>query len=64
MNNLSWLVLFICFLGLEVAALLYRRDKLEPATYWIRKVLHVSPFVWLALLAFWLWLGYHFFVEA
>lgn len=64
--NWAWLVLLLAFLGLEGLALLNRKDRLEPATYWLRKVLMLhdrwAPLYWLAV-GLWLWLGVHFLID-
>ncbi|MGH2373030.1 MAG: hypothetical protein ACRDIC_06070 [bacterium] len=65
--NWLWLGLLVAFGLLETAALLNRRDRFQPATYWIRKILALTNrwqvLFWLAV-GLWLWLGLHFFVES
>lgn len=62
-----WLILLSGVVGLETASFLNERDKLNPATYWIRRLLMLrnrwQPLYWIAL-GFWLWLGVHFFIDA
>jgi hypothetical protein len=65
--NWLWLLVGVEFVAFEVAALMNRRDKFEPATFWLRKLLMLrsrwAPLYWLGL-GFYAWLGVHFFVDS
>ena len=65
--NWAWLVLLGAFGVLEATALLNKRDRFEPATYWIRKVLMLrnrwQP-LWYLGFGLWAWLGVHFFLDS
>lgn len=64
--NWLWFIPLLSFLLLEAGSLLNQKDKWEPATYWIRKVLMLrnryAPLYWLGF-GLWLWLGVHFFID-
>ena len=47
---------------MEGVALWSGEDELQPITYYWRKAME-RPAVWVATLIFWVWLGYHFFIE-
>lgn len=65
--NWLWLIPLVSFGVFETLALLSKRDKFQPATYWIRKLLmlrnRAQPLWWLSagLLG---WLAYHFLVDS
>jgi hypothetical protein len=65
--NWLWLIPFGGFAVFETAALLNKRDKFQPATYWIRKLLMLrnrwTPLYYLGI-GLWVWLGVHFFVDS
>ena len=65
--NWLWLVPVLGFGVLEALALLNKRDKFQPLTYWMRKILmlrnRLAPLYWLAA-GLWLWLGVHFFIDS
>jgi len=65
--NWLWLVPLLSFLGLEVAALLDSRDRFQPATYWLRRLLmlrnRAQP-LWWATAGLLLWLNYHFLIDS
>jgi hypothetical protein len=65
--NWMWLISLVSFGVLETLALLNKRDKFEPATYWIRRLLMLrsrwQPLYWLAA-GLWVWLGVHFFIDS
>lgn len=56
-GTLTFLVLVAEAIGLARST-----DQLQPLTYYVRRLLE-RPLVYFALLFFWLWVGYHFFIE-
>ena len=56
--NHAWLAVLFAFLGLEAWAILYRGDRMQPATYWLR----LLPWTFRAIAI--VWLGFHFLVES
>ncbi len=64
--NWLWLVPALGFTVLETLALLNRKDKFQPATYWIRKFFmtwnRAMPLYWI-LAGVWVWLGVHFLID-
>ncbi len=63
--NLLWLIPLLGFGVLETLALLNRRDKFQPATYWIRRFFMTwnrwQPLYWIGA-GLWVWLGVHFLI--
>lgn len=64
--NWLWLIPLLSFGVLESVALLNRRDRFEPATYWLRRLLMLrsrwAPLYFVAL-GVYAWLGVHFFID-
>ena len=60
-----WLVIGVVALVVELVGLFWENQRrgIEPLTRIIRDRLMRQPVVYLGILVFWLWLGFHFFVE-
>lgn len=56
--NWLWAVIFLAGLVLEGLALANRHDRLQPATYWLRKLPWITRFLILA------WLVQHFLIAS
>jgi hypothetical protein len=62
MSGLIWLSLAFCGLAYEMIALASRTDAHQPLTYYVRRIIR-RPVAWVAALAFWGWVAWHFFVS-
>jgi hypothetical protein len=54
-------IVFLVFIY-EMGALAKRTDGWQPYTYYVRRMIR-SKLLWAAAFLFWLWLGFHFFIE-
>ena len=61
---MGWVFGVLAFLVLlaEGIALARSTDRLQPLTYYVRRLME-RPMFYVALFLFWVWLGYHFFIE-
>ena len=63
MSAWIWGLLAFLVFGSEMFALARSTDAYQPLTYYVRKLMK-RPAIWAGVFGFWLWLGYHFFVQA
>lgn len=61
-----WAAITAAWIAYEAYALSKNDDSHEPFTFYVRRAFNLKNMngpLWWLLLGFWLWLGWHFFVE-
>lgn len=63
MSLLVWASIVGAFFVYEMFALARSTDPWQPFTYYVRRLIRSRP-LWVLALAFWVWVGFHFFIDS